>query len=274
LYGEEKEQVLLQVLENLNGLMQFAQSQKFEDITHSYYMGVNEADMRLLDVLNPYTGIQIEALNPNQGNRFAFTSEMHFVSLNILFRCNIDLIAARRQLKKYVKSKGPSKLWILLLVLYTVVLAMPAGYLFYRVREVNAEIDRINWYLRSPYVTQIQADLAELTRETGVFKNYVRQAEEKKEWENSMPRVTRNILNTIILRHGERVTVTNFNFNQRTGVARVSAFCNSATVSSDYVDALYESGVALRVSYQGYGTDAAGHFTFTVDILLNPEVEE
>jgi hypothetical protein len=83
LYGEEKEQIYQHVLENLNGLIQFARSQNIGDITSSFYLGVGEGDLRLLEAFNPHPEIRLGTLSviEDQGD---IPPSAHFACLNIL----------------------------------------------------------------------------------------------------------------------------------------------------------------------------------------------
>jgi len=271
LYGESREQIFQNVLENLNGLIQFTQSQKFDEITTSYYLGVGEADLGLLEAFNPHTDIKLGTLPIYQG-KGELPAYSHFACLNMLYGNGaIDLIAARKALDKYVKSKRPKKIWIPLLVAFIIVLAAPTVYLWLELGKINGKIDEINAYLNSPAIMQKQEEITALSREISFYDGIERQITDKFEWENGMPEATSRMLDHIILGHGMPVAVVNFDFNERTGVVRVTATCADATVSADYVDALINSGVARSVYYQGYGSGPQDTFTFTIDITLNVE---
>jgi len=271
LYGEEKEQLLQNVLENLNGLIQFSRSQKLGEIAVSYYLGVNEADIRLLEAFNPYTDIRLDTLSVYESFG-EIPPDAHFTCLNMMYGGDcIDLIAARRELDKFVKSKRPKKLWIPLLAIYIVVLAAVAAYLWWENSRTDKLISEVNEYIQSPAILQRQAEIDALMRETALYQDITRQVDEKATWENGMPKASSRMMDLIVFNHGVDVTVTSFEFSESTGVVRVNAACADANVSADYVDALYRSGVASSVWYQGYGSGADGVFTFTVDITLNVE---
>jgi hypothetical protein len=116
-----------------------------------------------------------------------------------------------------------------------------------------------------------QEELRALAQEMGFISSIVNNVEAKAEWERDMPSATSRMLDQIILRHGLDVTILSFSFDGSSGVVRVSASCADANISSDYVDALYNSGVASSVNYQGYGSGGEGAFTFSVEITLNAE---
>jgi len=269
LYGEEKEQVFQNVLENLNGLIQFARSQSLGEITKSYYLGANESDIRLLEAFNPYTDIQLDTITIYESFG-EIPPTAHFASLNMLYGDDgIDLIAARAELEKYVKAKKPKKLWIPLLAAYIVVLAAMAVYLWWQNANVDRQIADLDSYITSPDIVQKQTEINDLNKEITYYGEIARQIDDKTAWENTMPKAASHMMDMIVYLHGVAVTVTSFEFNEATGVVRVSATCADANVSADYVDALYRSGVASSIGYQGYGSGQDGLFTFSIDITLN-----
>jgi len=274
LYGEDREQVIQSMLDNLDGLIQFTHSQKFGEITSSYYLGINETDIRLLNAFNPHTNINLGTLMIG-GGQGDLPPDAHFACLNMLYGGGcINIVAARYALDKYIKRKRPRKLWIPFFALYVAVLAAAAGYLWMEVGKVEKSIGDIDSYINAPSVIKKRADLDAMMRKTAMYSEIARQAEALKAWEESLPKASSSMLDRIILLHGVDVAVTGFEFDENTGIVRVSAVCADASVSSDYVDALYKSGVARTVSYQGYGSASDGSFVFTVDIVLSVEEVE
>lgn len=275
LYGEEKEPLFQNVIENLSGLIQFNRSQKFNDITHSYYLGINEGDMRLLDALSPYTDIKLEALNIFKSAKANLPPEAHFAYLNALLgNDSIDLISGRRELDKHVKSQRPKKLWIPLMAVYIVLLALPGGYFRYLVYQVDQEIAVVNDSINNPGIQERLTALRELSSDTTDINGIVNQMVEKEAWESSMAKISGDLLEMILISHGEDVTVTQFDFNEKTGVLRVGAVCVEADTIEKYINALYRSGMVTNVKYPGFDYNSDGMCSFTIDITLsNGEAE-
>jgi hypothetical protein len=181
----------------------------------------------------------------------------------------IDLIAARRTLDKYVKGKRPKRRWIPVLVVYALALLGAAGYLAWENMRVQGNINEINEFLQQEDVVQRRTELETLTQETIVYRAATGQVEYKAGWEATVPAAASHMMDFILFTHGvEGVEVQNFNFDERTGVVRVSATAQNARISSDYVDMLYHAGIAANVLYTGYGTVGEGLFGFTIDITL------
>ena len=279
LYGEEKEQIYTNVLAGLNGLIQFVQSQKHDEITASYYLGISQADIAMLEARSPYPDIRLGTFTLYKGHakgeKFVPT-EAHFACLNMYFnKPKIDLLVARKQLDVHIKKQKPKRVWIPLMVIYFIAVIAVAGYLFYEIYGIEQEIAEIDAHINSVEVVDKQAELNTLVRETQFYTSIYAQLEERIEWEAAIPVVVSDMLDFIIFDHGKGVYVVNFDFNSAAGVVRVNAVATNARVSNDYVDILYAAGVADRVIYQGYGSGADGLFVFAVEIILAVEgVEE
>ncbi|MCL2820902.1 MAG: hypothetical protein FWD38_08780 [Oscillospiraceae bacterium] len=267
LYGDAKEQVYQSAVANLNGLIQFTRSEKINEITHSYYLGVSPADVNVLAAFNPHTDITIGTLPVYRG-REELPPESHFACLNMHYGGGIDLLASRVALDKYVKSQQPKKLWIPILAGYIFVLVLIAGVLAFLIHRENTKIKEINDYLHSTSVVQKQEELGLLMRETRYYDEILRQMDEKTDWEESLAKATSNTFDLIAVAHGVGVDVQSMDFTEDTGIMRIRATCADANVSSDYVDMLYILGVADSIEYRGYGTIAEGVFSFTIDIAL------
>jgi len=271
LIGEEKEQIFQSVLQNLSGLIQFTKAQNIEDITNSYYLGISEADISILEAFNPYTDIKLGTLQVYSG-KGEIPPDAHFACLNMLYGGGIDLLSARMALEKYVKSQRPKKLWIPILIVYFVVLAGIVGVLFFLNYQEQQKIDEIKAYLQT--TEQKQREIEGIMRETAYYNEILRQMDEKTDWEDSLPKASSDTFDIIAFRHYVAVKVQSLEFDEKTGIVRVRATCADANVASDYVDKLYDMGVAETVEYRGYGSGGEGEFTFTIDITLKTGGEQ
>jgi hypothetical protein len=274
LYGDEKAQIHSQIIENLINLNQFAQSQKHEEITQSYYLGISTADVALLERSNLHDGISIIPLMLKSDN-VELPPGAHFAYLNIKYsKGGIDLIEAREELDRYIKSKKAKKYWIPLVTVYVLALLGIAGYLWYELREVGDRIDDIYTFIRRPDVVETQAELNNLMGETNRINTIRQQFNNRILWEESMPVATRHLLNQILFNHELDVEVNSFIFTESTGIVEVSATTPDARIATFYVRALYDMGVAQDVRYLGYGSSADGNFAFTIAIYLAVEEDE
>ena len=274
LYGDEKEQVFQNILENLNGLIQFTRSQKFDDISVSYYLGVKESDMRLLEAFNPYTDIRLGVLAVNE-NHDEVPPEAHFACLSMMFGGQgIDLVEAHKELERFIRAKRPKKLWIPLMAAYVLLLAAAAVYLMTEIDKETGRINEIKAYINSPAIRQTQSDFKILMGEIAHYSDIAWQMERKVEFEKGFPVITGRMMDLIVLNHGVDINVTSFIFDEKTCDVRIVADCADAGISADYVDALYRSGIVKTVNYQGYGSNTNGVFSFAVEIVLDVEGAE
>ncbi|MCL2617602.1 MAG: hypothetical protein FWD98_00970 [Defluviitaleaceae bacterium] len=271
LYGEDREQIIGNVADNLNTLLQFVQSQNYEGAACSYYFGISLSEASALQARNTYPGLKIEAFY----KRSIVPSEAHFATLDVMFGGKgLDLLKARKALDAYVKSKRPKRTWIALLVLYFTCLAGLAGYLVYEIHELDFEISLVNRFVTAPIVAERQEHIRGLMSDTTGYNNVLEQVDAKWVWEGSMAAAESRIMDFVLFGHGLEVDVTSFSFNENTGVVRINATAADAGVSVDYVHAMYDNGIARDVMYHGFGSNAQGRFTFTVDIYLLVVVEE
>ncbi|MCL2203036.1 MAG: hypothetical protein FWB88_03750 [Defluviitaleaceae bacterium] len=271
LYGDEKEAVHGQIIESLSNLNQFAQSQKHDAISHSFYLGMSGPDVYTLGEMNIHEGIRISPLHLETGSD-AVPPEAHFASLNILYgQEGMDLIKARRALDSYIRSKKPKKHWIPALAGYALVMLVVAGYLWWQLRDVDGRITEIYDFIHRPDIIATHAELVEMIRITNDIERISRQFNDRMDWEASLPTAASHLMERILFGHGMDVYVTAFDFNEATGVARVSAITRDARMANDYIHSLYDRGIAENVVYTGYTVGPEGLFSFSIDIYLAVE---
>jgi hypothetical protein len=268
LYGDEKEQIFTQINDSLSNLNQFVQSQKHDEITQSFYLGLRVSDVRTLGERNTHEGIRINPLTLYKG-AVDIPPEAHFACLNMQYGRNaINLIAARRTLNRYIKSKRPKKIWIPALAVYAAVMIGVAAYFWLELRDVNIRIDELNNFIMDPDTIEMQTELAALMGERDKVLRIAHQFNNRLDWEETMPIAVSHMVNQIVFGHGINVRVNTFEFNEVTGVVRVNATTPDATVANDYVHSLLnELKVARQVNYTGFTTGTDG-FSFSVDIVL------
>ena len=268
LYGEDNDEFLRSVLNNLNGLIQFNRSQNFGEIERSYYMGLSEGDMAQINALNPHSNIQMKPLILYNG-KDAPPHNAHFACLNtMLGNESIDLITALKELGDYIKGKKPRRIWLPLIAAFAAVLAIPVVYLLLELNSVKNDVEEVFSYVYSGEVMRKKDELAALAEELAFYEDITYQFERNSAWENSLPQISSQALDEIIFLHGKDISVTSIDFDESTGIIRVYAKCANANTPTEYVDALTASGIASSIEYHGYDSDPEGLFTFYVDIYL------
>lgn len=274
LYGDTKEQLAQTIIDNLGGLIQFNRSQKFGEVTDSYYLGVSAADLRLLDAMNPHVNVKLASLNIFQGARGGeqLPPNAHFAFLNMrLGAKDIDLIASRRELNAHrKKSKKSTKRWIPFAVLFVIALALPVVYLYYQVSLVDKDIETVNEYLQDPANIAKLDELNAIDAETKRLNRIVDLHESKLSYEGEQKNLSNDIVNLILSGYGPDITIRTFVYSSGQGsVVRING--NGATEydPADYSDFLKASPLIRGLNIIGYGKD----YSFTWDVLLTPSKE-
>ncbi|MCL2084964.1 MAG: hypothetical protein FWH06_06895 [Oscillospiraceae bacterium] len=266
LYGDDKLLLAQTLIDNLSGLIQFNRSQKFNDITDSYYLGLDENDMRLLDSLNPHSDIKLDVINIFGGVKGGenMPPDAHFVYLNTrLGGDSIDLIRCRKGLERYKKTKGSRKSWAPLMLLYILIQFAPAAYFYYGIYNMDLEIDDINAKLRD------EANIARLEEISGfesmslMYNGVIRQHNERIESENAKVHVSGRLIDLIIYGYGG-VTVSQFSFSDGSGSMRIGGVSESVADTVAYVNMLKNSDLVKSVRYSGYNQG----LNFSLDVTL------
>ena len=268
LYGEDREQMLGNILDNLNGIVQFTQSQRVGELTRSYYLGLNAEELRRISDRNHHSSISIENLQVYEGPGGSPPPETHFCCLNMrLTGRKVNLVSVRKEQGSFTKDKKPGKTWIFLLALLVIGLVGPSVYLFMQVSGLDSDISRVSGQINSPN-TQMRLVELDLLNQENAFLNDVNAQEGIMEnYHRTLTPVERSMLEFFLFNHGEEVTVRSISYDSMSRTVNLSAVCPDATVSADYVDVLYASGRVERVTYRGYGYEG-DLYAFTVEILL------
>jgi len=274
LYGETRSEILENILDNLGNLLQFTQSQNHGAVTASYYFGLGDADVYQMNDIGRYENVKFSALKV-YAKEPRLTSEVHFAALSFEFsKKSINLFTASAELDKYIKNKKPKKWWIPTLAIYILAFGGVAGWNLFNLNKINNEIYEINNFLTSPEVEESIVAINQIISEVSFFNYIQNQVNERAAWESSMPAVVSSMINYILFDHGLDVQVSSFTFTESLGIVRINAVTTSAQISNDYVDLLYDIGLASHVTYLGYSSAADGTFSFSVDITLYVNTNE
>ena len=271
LYGEGDQQMLDGILDNLGGLLQFTQSQNFGTIDTSFYIGLGVEDVGYLVTHNQYPDVNLTTLQVYDGPGGSPPPETHFCCLNMQMTAKcVDLLAVHKKMSGGGKGgKGLNKKFLMIIpALIILGLVAMSVNLYLESTALDREIERINALINSPDTQARQIEIALMRDEVALLSEVAEQRELKNEWENTRVKATRQLLDSILFRHTMVVRVSSFTYNESASTVSVSAVCADATVSADYVDYLYDSGIATRVTYTGYSTSGDG-FSFSINIDLS-----
>jgi len=270
-FEEDKTQIILGMVNSLGGLIQFAQTQgrgERGEITASYYLGLDPMDIALLEQMSSYDGIKYEALPLATGVPYW----AHFAYLNVHYGAkSLDFLTMRKELELRLKNQKPRKWWLVAITTYALILGGVAGFLWFSQQEAQGDIDAILAQLESPLAAHRQQEIEEVMAETDRLNSILRQIEFRAEQEAETPAATSEMLDFILHGHGLAVSITSFDFNESTGMARISAVTANAMVQLDYINALYRQGIASQVNYQGFSSGIDGTISFSLDIVLGAD---
>jgi hypothetical protein len=266
LYGDTKEQVFQNVLDNLNGLINFNRSQKFSEITQCYYIGVNDADIRLIDALSPYAGIAMDGIDLFGSKNRLLPLEAHFAYLNIIMPPDsIDLMKERKELDKHIKRSKPKKVFAPLLLLYILILALPIAYFWWQGTILDQDIGELNRKINNPANEERLQLLMELESRTEQYRRVNDQFTRLIDWEDSLTEVSGEMLDLFFIRYIDLAAVERFEYDRNTNTVRITALSydqlhpgNTAFIATRYVDSLKESGIVMSIPFAGYEAAYSG----------------
>ena len=275
LYGDDKDQALGDIINSLNGLMQFANSQQFGTLATSYYVGLSEEELADISAQSQHPDLLIRNLDIYDGPGGTPPPETHFCCLNIQLtgKC-VDLLAEYKKTSIIAKKGFDLKKLLLVFPLAVIaVMAVMSIDLLAQVATIDGEIETLQSNINSPDTREKQQEITMMNAEIALLYDVVNQEEIKLEWEAGLIPGSGALLDSILFDHGVEVRVNSLSFTENRTI-NVSAVCADSTVSTHYVDYLYDSGIADSVSYVGYGSSGDG-FGFSISIVLNlPEIEE
>ena len=274
LYSEDSKQLVHDMLENLSGLIQFNKSEKFSEITQSYYFGLDGKDLKLMQRINPHQEVNLYKLNifSGAGGADKLPQDTHFVYLNTLLGDDsIDFMHSYELLKKLGKQGSPQKLTVLALAGLAAVLAVPVIYFSIRIAVVNARIRDISDYITNEATLDRSEELDRIIERTAYYNNIANQLKNKKAEEDTRASISNRALDLITQESGSKVEVIEFAFDEGTEILRVSCRSDTETKSAEYVEELKRSELIKAVHYTGYSYGNDGKFNFSIDVELTAE---
>lgn len=270
LYGDSYEQTIQHILGNLPGLISFNRSQKFNEITHSYYMGLNPEDLDLMRQISPYPDILLNIPNLYQGVKGGetLTPTAHFAFLNTLMGPkSIDLMQSLKELDKRKRRNKPKKLWIPLIAGMLALVAVISGVLGFQAFQYARDIDEINQYLEDPGIVSKVQELDAIRNETVVIQQAVDQLRAKEEQDAAKALMSVRMLNVIEETQRDWVRIVSISFDENQSAVHVNGSSPTETGIAEFVRTLKLSEWVKDVKYTGYGPAGDG-YSFSLSITL------
>lgn len=273
LYSENYEQLIQRVLENLSGLIQFNRSEKFNEITHSYYVGLNPEDLQFMREISPYPDITLDIPDLYQGVKGGETLSptAHFAFLNTLLgKDSIDLIRSLKVLRQRKRRQRPKKLWIPALVSIVLLVASISGLLLYRAAQDTLDLAEIQLYLNDPARISELNELQTVMDETADINRVLTEFQDKELRDSANAMMTNRVLDVITGTLPELVSITQLSFDDSQNTVSISGQSSTDTGTPQYVKALKQHAMIRDVTYTGY-TSVGDEYNFSLSIRLNPD---
>jgi hypothetical protein len=267
LYSDDYERFIQAIVGNISGLIQFNRSEKFAEITQSYYLGLEDQVVRDISAVIPYPEISVDSfiLHGWAGN---MPPDAYFAFLGARLEDGIDLISSLDKLAAFKKSQRKKNYWIPAIAAITLATAAPVVYLHFQISAVDVDIDALNRYIYSEFVQTKSAEIDALIADTAWHNNIVGQEQAKAETEAALPHACEQTLNLITMTRSDRVTVTSLVFHESTGIIQVTAVSASESDSALYTGTLKENALVSTVRYTGYSYGSNGEYNFNIDVIL------
>ncbi len=276
LYYDNQESLARVLEENLSGLMQFTRSQQSDEITSSYYMGLDKVGLSFVQESNS-SGIELLPYElPQVMVNADMPQDVHFALLAAALPDScINLLKSYEELKKVKKKvKKPKDMRLILAGGLAALVLIPSAALFVLNMQMDRKINEVNDYLTNPAITDKIKELDELSKEMSYFGKIKQQTDLLDVQYSLMIPVTTEILDFINQTHSNKVTVRGIDFIEQDGTIKVTASSATESDSAAYVEALRVHPKIVNIRYTGYSYGAGEgdrNFNFTLEINLFAE---
>jgi len=269
LYGDDRQALVRSTLDGLSGIIQFNKSQNFADLTHCYYLGLTNPEMDVFKFNNDYPEITFSTLDVYRGASGAerLPPDAHLAYLGALIPdSEPDLFHSIKMLEKVKKDERPKNRYIPIIAGLVLILAGALTTMGILMGSVEREVRDIKSYLNDPVTVAKRETIDALLTDTYYINDLYNAVAEKKEYDALQPKLTKHLVDTIVGTGSWTVRVTGLDFKSYAAVVTVVATC-SERESANFVEMLKKNPGIETVKYRGYGTDAAGDYVFTLDII-------
>jgi len=268
LYGDDRSSLVRSTLDGLSGIIQFNKSQNFADLTHCYYLGLSNSEMDFFRFNNDYPEISFSTLDVYRGaGTERLPPDAHLAYLGALIPdSEPDLLHSIKMLEKVKKDERPKNRFIPIAVCLALILAGALTFMGIQMRNVEREVSDINSYLNDPVTVEKREAIDAMLTDTYRMNDLYNAVADKKASDAQQPKLSRHLVDTIVGTGAWTVRVTGLDFKADAAVVTVVATC-SERESANFVEMLKKNPCIETVRYRGYGTNAAGDYVFTLDII-------
>ncbi|MCL2279016.1 MAG: hypothetical protein FWC20_06365, partial [Oscillospiraceae bacterium] len=260
------------ILDGLFGIISFNRSQNFPEITHSYYLGVSDAEVSAVSSRGDYPEIHFSALDLSTKTHGAdkLPPDAYFTFLNaIMPDSETDLLHSMKMQKKEKKQDRPKNRYIPIAATFILLLALTVAFLLFRVHMVENDIADIHDFLYSQETVESRYEIEILNAETaqtsalyGVANNQIQNTE-------ALPQVSKELISTIERVGRPSISILSLSFNSNNGILSVSSSAHDLHDASSFVERLRRETIIAEVYYTGYRITPAEEFVFTIEVVKN-----
>ena len=268
LYGDDRSTLVRSTLDGLSGIIQFNKSQNFADLTNCYYLGLSNSEMDFFRFNNDYPEISFSTLDVFRGaGAERLPPDAHLAYLGAMIPdSEPDLFHSIKMLEKVKKDERPKNRYIPIAAALALILAGALTFMGIQMSTVERQVRDIKSYLNDPVTVAKREAIDAMLTDTYHINDLYNAVADKKADDALQPKLTRKLIDTIVGTGGWTVRVTGLEFKAYAAVVTVVATC-SERESANFVEMLKKDPGIEKVNYRGYGTDAAGEYVFTLDII-------
>jgi len=269
LYGEERQALIRSVADNLAGIIQFNKSQNFPELSHSLYIGLDDADVSTIIQYNQHPEINFGILDiyRNSSGTEQLPPDAHFVFLNAMMpESEPDLFYNIRMLEKERKQAQPKNRMIPIVACAGLIVAIALSAVLVLTMLVRTEIRNLNDWLTHPTNVAYAQQIAELEANTAHINTLVATVAVVIDEINARAAISSPFIETVIQTGGNDIYVSAFSFISANETLAVTAISIDEHEAARYVDALKRDPIIKDVYYTGYNYGTTG-FGFTIDVI-------
>jgi len=269
LYGDDRQTLVRSTLDGLSGMLQFNKSQNFADLTHCYYLGLSNSEVDFFSFNKDYPEISFSTLDIYRGATGVerLPPDAHLAYLGALIPdSEHDLFHCIKMLEKAKKGERPKNRFIPIAACLALLIAGALVFMGIQMSNVEREVRDINSYLNDPVTVEKREAIDALLTDTYRMNDLYNAVADKKASDAQQPKLSRHLVDTIVGTGAWTVRVTGLDFKAGAAVVTVTATC-SERESSNFVEMLKKNPGIETVNYRGYGSNAAGDYIFTLDII-------
>ena len=256
--------------------MQFGKTQKVDHVDASYYVGIDEKQLEMLNAINTNSEVSLMPLRISSDADAVGAYEMTYLgALNS--KSVIDLLKNYAEVEKLSKEAQKSKNPVLMVAAAIFVLGLVGAYTYptIQVMGLKSEIKKANDYINSAEVQEALKEIEKLQDETSKLRSVNAQYDNKLAFEQKQLKIQNRYLDIITQTNSNAISISGFSFDAEKGTIAVTGVCPTEYDAARFVEALKMNPEVDGVGYTGYSYNNKGDYNFSISVLfVYPEAEK